>query len=202
MLDILQSVSRAVLAVLTGAMLLFGFFFFADGVSNEVKTGVAGEITYGEVWTEIRKMLSAEDTQYIFGAIAAVVAYVLGIINVAGSSLLFNRIWKEAGDDWAFLSRIEALQKPHLLKEALDVLHVKRALVASFFPLLFFGFGLACDQHEWKGAPLFRIASGGVLMIAGCLAPFLAVWLTRSFESIAAKLSHEPRGDAMESARE
>jgi hypothetical protein len=167
-------------------MLIAGFFLFADGFSG---VGIGG---YGKVWTEIRQMLSEKDSLYVFVAITAVVAYVLGIINVAGSSLLFGRLWKTTNDEWVLISRIEALQKPQLLKEALDSLHIKRALVASFFPLVVFGSGLACDRYEWKDAHRFRIATGTALVLAGVLALFLAGWLARSFETMTTKLSGEP----------
>jgi hypothetical protein len=190
MLELLQSVSRVALALLSGAMLIAGFFFFADGLSG---VGIGG---YGKVWTEIRQMLSEKDSLYVFVAITAVVAYVLGIINVAGSSLLFGWLWKTTNDDWVLISRIEALQKPQLLKEVLDFLHIKRALVASFFPLVVVGSGLAYDRYEWKDAHRFRIATGTVLVLAGVLALFLAAWLARSFETITKKLSDEPPNTA------
>jgi hypothetical protein len=147
MFEILQSLSRVVLALLSGAMLIFGFFFFSDGASGIDPKSEEG---YGLVWTEIRAMLDRPDALYVFGPITAVTAYVLGIVNVAVSSLLFSVLWKDTKDDLVLISQIETLQKPHLLKELLDVLYIKRALVASFFPLIIFGLGLACDRYEWK----------------------------------------------------
>src|SRR3989442_11087032 len=96
MLEILQSLSRTVLALLSGAMLMFGFFFFADGASGTDPDCPGG---YGLVWTGIQTMLNQKDSLYIFVPVTAVAAYVLGIVNVAVSSLLFSLLWKNATDD-------------------------------------------------------------------------------------------------------
>jgi hypothetical protein len=91
MFEILQSLSRTVLALFSGAVLICGFFFFSDGVSGSDPSG------YGLVWTEIQAMLSKPNSLYVFVLITAVAAYVLGIINVAASGLLlvgFGRIPK------------------------------------------------------------------------------------------------------------
>ncbi|HLG17782.1 MAG TPA: hypothetical protein VJH03_25290 [Blastocatellia bacterium] len=185
MLDILQNLSRAVLALLSGAMLIFGFFFFADGASSSAPSG------YGQVWTETQTMLSERYSLYVFVPIAAVTAYVLGIINVAVSSLLFSLVCEDAKDDLVVISQLEGLQKPQLLKETLDFLHINRALVAFFLPLIMFGFGLACDRYEWKHSPGVRIAAGTLLGLAGVLAPILAWWLTRLLQTITRRLSDE-----------
>ena len=54
MFEILQSLSRAVLALLSGAMLIFGFFFFLDWASGVDPSSKDG---YGHVWTAIRAMV-------------------------------------------------------------------------------------------------------------------------------------------------
>jgi len=190
MLEILQSLSRAVLALLSGAMLMFGFFFFSDGVGGSDRSG------YGLVWTDIQAMLSKQHSLYVFVPITAVTAYVLGIINVAASSLLFSVLWTDAKDDLVLIDQVEALHKPQLLKETLDVLHIKRTLVASFFPLIIFGFGLACDRYEWKDAPRVRIATGTFLALTGVLAPFLAGRLTRMLQTISEQISGASRQNA------
>jgi hypothetical protein len=196
MFEILQSLSRAVLALLSGAVLICGFFFFSDGVSGSDPSG------YGLVWTEIQAMLSKPYSLYVFVPITVLAAYVLGIINVAASGLLFSLLWKDTKDDLVLISQIEALQKPHLLKETLDFLHIKRALVASFFPLIIFGFGLACDRYEWKHSPWVRIAAGTFLALAGVLAPFLAGWLTRRLQTITKNLSDESPNNKMQPDRD
>jgi hypothetical protein len=188
MLEILQNLSRTVLALISGAMIIFGFFFFSDGVSG---LGAEG---YGLVWTEIQTMLSRPYSLYVFVAITAVTAYVLGIINVAVSSLLFSLLWRDTKDDLALISQIEALRKPQLLKETLDFLHIKRTLVASFFPLLIFGLGLACDRYEWKQSHWVRIIAGNFLALTGVLAPFLAGWLTRQLQMTTKDLSDDLSG--------
>jgi hypothetical protein len=147
-------------------------------------------------------MLSQPYSLYVFVPITAVAAYVLGIINVAASGLLFSLLWKDTKDDLVLISQIEALQKPQLLKEALDFLSIKRALVASFFPLIIFGFGLACDRYEWKQAPWVRIAAGTLLALAGVLAPFLAGWLTQLLQTITKKLSDESPNNKIQSDRD
>ena len=143
-------------------------------------------------------MLSQSFSLYVFVPITALTAYVLGIINVAVSSLLFSLLWKDIKDDLALISQVEALQKPQLLKETLDLLHIKRTLVASFFPLVIFGFGLACDRYEWEQAPWVRIMAGTFLALTGVLTPFLAGWLTRLLQVITKDLSDDlsGRGDA------
>jgi hypothetical protein len=195
MFEILQSLSRVVLALLSGAMLIFGFFFFFDGVSGIDPNSEKG---YGLVWTEIRAMLGKPESLYVFAPITAVTAYVLGIVNVAVSSLLFGWLWKNTKDDLVLISQIETLQKPQLLKETLDFLYIKRALVASFFPLIIFGLGLLCDRYEWKQSPWVRIAAGICLALVGGLAPFLAGWLTRLLQTITKELSDEAPNNAME----
>ena len=187
MLEILQSLSRTVLALLSGAMLMFGFFFFADGASGTDPDCPGG---YGLVWTGIQTMLNQKDSLYIFVPVTAVAAYVLGIVNVAVSSLLFSLLWKNATDDLVIISQIEALQKPQLLKETLDLLYIRRALIASFFPLLIFGLGLACDRYEWKKSHWVRIAAGTCLATIGVLAPFIAGWLSRMLQRIREKLTN------------
>jgi len=182
-LEILQSLSRTVLALISGALIIFGFFFFSDGVSGSDASG------YGVVWTEIQTMLSRPYSLYVFVPITAVTAYVLGIFNVAVSTLLFSLLWKNTKDDLVLISQIEALQKPLLLKETLDFLHIKRAVVASVFPLVIFGLGLACDRYEWKQSPWVRILAGNFLALTGVLAPFIAGRLTRLLQMITTNLS-------------
>jgi hypothetical protein len=100
------------------------------------------------------------------------------------------------------ISQIEALQKPQLLKETLDFLYIKRALVASFFPLIVLGLGLAWDQYEWKQAPRVRIAAGIALAVAGVLAPFLAGWLSQLLRTTTTKFSHELPNNKVQSDRD
>jgi len=188
MLEMLQSLSRAVLALLSGALLIFGFFFLSDGVSGVDPSSMEG---YGRVWTEIRGMLKRPDAFYVFVPITAVVAYVLGIVNVAVSSMLLRLLWNDIGDDLVLISEVEALQQPHLLKETLDVLHIERALVASVFPLLIVGIGLACDRYEWQQAPWVRIAAGSSLALIGILAPFLAGSLSRRLQKVVENISRK-----------
>src|SRR5206468_5537650 len=85
-------------------------------------------------------------------------AYVLGIINVAGSSLIFNSRLKDVEDDLVLVARIENLGKPFLLKETLDLLHIKRTLVAFILPLFIFGIGVASNPRQWTPAQTGRVA--------------------------------------------
>ena len=72
----------------------------------------------------------------IFTLITALTAYVIGIINFAASSVAFRPLMKTTQDELLLVSRIESLQQPQFLKEILELLQLRRTLVAFTFPLL------------------------------------------------------------------
>ena len=178
MAEIIKTLGGATLTLLSGAMLLIGFFHYADAASGPPPD---------RVWSAIGDMLDKKRSEVIFTTIVAVVAYVLGLINVASWNLflgLFER-------DLALINQIESLKKPELLKETQDVLNIKRALVGLSFPLFFYGIGLVCDRKELE--PAWVTATTGVCLafLGGVLSPLLAWRMNRMLEAIAKKLSDE-----------
>jgi uncharacterized membrane protein len=77
MFEIFHAFYRAILAVLTGGMLLFGTAFWADRVGG-----------CNSVWSTVMSMLHNPEQTIIFTAIIAVTAYIIGMINIAGSALV------------------------------------------------------------------------------------------------------------------
>jgi len=168
--ELLQTFGRIVIAILSGAMLIFGTIFFADilGRSDALET--------------IGKMSQAEWLRYIFLPSVAVAMYVLGVINVAASGFVFNRVAGKAQDDLVIVSRIESLKKPQLLKETLDVLNIKRTLIAFFFPLFYFGLMLAIDTKQWD-SKMVSVPVGLVLAASGPWALWLAKRISYRLDS-------------------
>ncbi len=86
---------------------------------------------------------------------------------------------------------VESLQQPQLLKEALDLLQLKRTLVAFALPLFYFGLALACDFKESSFSHLVRAAAGISLAGLAVLAPLFASRMTRILDAAAKKLLAE-----------
>jgi len=176
MFEVLQTFSRAVLAFLCGAMLIFGTTFWAD-------------VFGGKAFDEVILMLGDPEQKIIFTAITAVTAYIIGVINFAVSSVALRSLVSATKDELLLISRIESFQQPQLLKEALELLHVKRTLVAFAFPLIYFGLGLACAK-QWPASRLVEIVAGILLTLAGVLGPFLAARITRLLDKTVNELSN------------
>jgi hypothetical protein len=93
------------------------------------------------------------------------------------------------------ISRIESIQQPQLLKEVLELLRVKRTLVAFSFPLLYLGGTLPLDYKAWSsecavppGVFTGAVALGMLLVVFGLLAPVFATWMDRLLDAIPDKL--------------
>jgi NAD/NADP transhydrogenase beta subunit len=181
MIELLHTFSRVVVAFLSGALLIVGTTFWAD---------VLGGLGSGSAFDQVAGMLSNE-FKNIFIVITALTAYVIGMINFAGSSVAFRHLANATESDLLLVSRIEFLQQPQLLKEVLDLLQLKHTLVAFTFPLFYFGVALACDFKEQSFPHTVRIAAGISLTILAGVAPFFAARMTRLLDTTAKKLFAE-----------
>ncbi|HEY3305740.1 MAG TPA: hypothetical protein VGL70_19615 [Candidatus Binatia bacterium] len=182
MAEILKTLGGTTLTLLAGAMLLTGFFHYADAAIGTDK-----------VWSAIESMLNRKGGEVIFTTIAAVVAYVVGIINIAAWSLLCGLLDK----DLVLINQIESLQKPQLLKETQDFLNIKRALVGFSFPLVFYGFGLVCDRNDFQPARVTAITGVCLALLGGVLSPIIAWRMHRMLETMAKKLLAESPTERM-----
>jgi hypothetical protein len=174
--EFFQTFTRASLAILSGAMLIFGTIFYADVIGG------------GDSFGEIKDMLRGPEMRIIFGVITVVTAYTIGTINVAVSELVFRSSVKATGDDLLVISRIESLQQPTLLKEILDLIQLKRTLVGFTFPLFYFGIALAWDKKQWPLSHKVPIIAGVLLALGAALAAFVAVRMTQYLDKTAKKL--------------
>jgi hypothetical protein len=164
LVEILQTFGRVVLAILSGAMIIFGTAFLADILGGPKK----------DTFQAVSEMLNDPQYRIISLTIAGVTAYVIGIVNVAGSSILFDRLVRKRKDDLLIISQFESLKQPQVLKEALDLLNVKRTLIAFMIPLIWYGTTSAFDPKQWRDSPLVPKITGSVIAIAGVLAFYLA----------------------------
>jgi hypothetical protein len=118
------------------------------------------------------------------------------MINIAGSALLFGSFANaNKNGELLLINRIESIQQPELLKEVLELLRVKRTLVAFSFPLLYLGCTLPLDYKAWSSEcavspDVFTcaMALGMLLVLFGLLAPIFAAWMDRLLDSIPDKL--------------
>jgi hypothetical protein len=179
MLELLQTFSRVAVAFLSGVLLIAGTTFWADVLGDGASA-----------FDQVAGMLNGE-FRNIFIAITALAAYAIGMINFAGSSVAFRHLAKATGNDLLLVSRFESLQQPQLLKEALELLQLKRTLVAFAFPLFYFGAALACDFKESSFSHLVRAAAGISLAGLAVLAPLFATRMTRILDAAAKKLLAE-----------
>jgi NAD/NADP transhydrogenase beta subunit len=180
MLELLQTFSRVIVAFLSGALLIAGTTFWAD-LSLLLVGG-------GSAFDQVAEMLGNE-FKNIFLVITALTAYAIGMINFAGSSVAFRYLENATETELLLVSRIESLQQPQLLKEALELLQLKHALIAFTFPLFYFGAAVACDFNEQSFSNIVRIAAGISLAVFAGLAPFFAARMTRLLDTSATKLS-------------
>ena len=174
MTEILQSFTRTVLALLSGAMILAATCLLTDSIT-------------GYVFETLKTMLNDAPSRTILASIAGVAAYGAGIVNVAGSSLLFRRR-VEWDDELVLISRVEAARLPQVLKETLDYLSVKRTLIAFSLPLTYFGIAFALDHRKWQPSPVPPIACGLLLAVCGVGAPFIARSIQHLLDASATKL--------------
>lgn len=182
MLELLQNVSRVVLAMASGVGMIVGFAFIADALTDNES---------GEVWKTAADMYDKEAYRWILILTTFVAAYLLGIVNFASSNLLFNLWAKRVHNELIIVSRIEPLNQPQVMKEMLDLLHVKRSLIAFSIPLVVFGIGLALDKKQWK-TPGVAVWAGVVVLGAGLLSFFvLAVRLAYHIEEITDQIVNE-----------
>jgi hypothetical protein len=171
--EILQTFGRVVLAILSGAMIIFGMAFLAD------RLGGAGRDTFGVV----KALLTDPQWKLISITLAGVTAYVIGIINVAGSSVAFNRLVRKRKDDLLIISQVESLKQPQVLREVLDLLNVKRTLIAFVIPLWWYGITSALDPKQWEDSPLVPRITGGIEILGGVLALYLAARVGHHLEA-------------------
>jgi len=179
MVEFLLTFSRVVVAFLSGALLIVGTTYLADLL-----------VGAGSAFDQVAEMLKNE-FQSIFLVIAGLSAYAIGLINVAGSSVALRRLADATDTDLVLVSRFEGLQQPYVLKEALELLQLKRALVAFAFPLFYFGLALACDFKEHSFSNAARIMAGLSVAVLGGLAPVLAARISRLLAATAKQLVAE-----------
>jgi hypothetical protein len=167
---------------------MVGTTFWADlgmgGPVHDDRHGAFGEVA---------KMLRDGPLQIIFVVITALTAYVIGIINFAASCVAFGYLKKTSQNELLLVSQIEALQQPQVLKEFLELLHVKRTLLAFAFPLFYFGVALAFDCYEYSFGKWVRIAAGAALAVLAILACFFATRMTRLLDTTAKRLLGDAR---------
>jgi hypothetical protein len=99
MFEIFQAFNRAILAILTGGMFLFGTAFWADWIGG-----------CNSVWNTTISMLQNPAQKIILTAIIAVTAYIIGMINIAGSALLFGSFANaNRNGELLLINRIESI---------------------------------------------------------------------------------------------
>lgn len=133
-------------------------------------------------------LTKVDDFRIIFTVITALTAYVIGTINFAASCVAFGYLEKTSQDEVMLVSQIESLQQPQVLKETLELLHVKRTLVVFIFPLVWFGAALAWDTYENYFTDGVRIGAGTALVALAILAYVFAVRMTRLLNTTARRL--------------
>ncbi|MBI3823222.1 MAG: hypothetical protein HY289_11165 [Planctomycetes bacterium] len=183
--EVLQIFRRTVLCFLSGAVIVIGFFYFADGMIC-LRSG-----NREAVWVEVEEMLSKNSTLLILAIATPAFAYGLGMVNVAGAGVFFDW-WARPTHDLIIIGQIESLKRPQLLKETQDLLEIRRALVELTLPLICLGIGLIvddCSFPRFKGSPVVA----GILLVAfGMSSMFLlATRLNRQFESTVKILMEE-----------
>lgn len=114
MLDFLQTFSRVAVAFLSGALLIAGTIFAADALRGGSDSA----------FSQIANMLNNE-FKNIFIVNTALTAYAIGMINFAGSRVAFRYLENATESELLLVSRIESLQQPQLLKEAVELLQLK-----------------------------------------------------------------------------
>lgn len=181
MVQILQAFSRIVIAIISGAMMIFGAVYLADLLAGPEDDALAA----------VGSMLKENPTRLMVLSLAGVSAYAIGTVNVTLSNLLFTWRVRVQSDDLQVVSQVESFKKPQLLNEALDLLNVRRTLVAYALPLCWLGLWMANDHKQWKG-PKIPLIAGFTLMIMGILAPILAWRISHRIDSTLKTLSANP----------
>lgn len=166
--------------MLSGLMLIFGTIFFADRLGPQE----------ADAFVTVGNMTRMEGLKYIFLPATALAAYVLGVINVTAANLVFAAVAKKAKDDLIIVSRIESLNRAQLLKETLDILNLRRTLIAFTFPLSYFGLMLALDTKQWD-SKLVSVSVGIFLTVMGVFAAILAAKASGSLNSTLDELFQE-----------
>jgi len=177
MFGFLETFNRVVVAFLSGALLIVGTTFWADVIMWKLGKGSA--------FTGIEEMLKSEQYKVIFIVITALTVYIIGIINFAASSVAFKSLVDTTHGELKLISRIESLRQPQVLKEVVELLHVRRTLLAFAFPLFYFGVGLACDFNERSFSDTVRTFAGLCLIVLAGLAPIFAARMTRLLDRTA-----------------
>jgi len=136
-------------------------------------------------------MLQNAELKTIFIVITGLTAYVIGIINFAASSVAFRWLANATQEEVLLVSRIESLQQPQVLKEVLELLFIKRTLIAFTVPLCYFGLGLTFDWKEKSSTHVVRIAIGVVIVVMAALAAFFVQRMTRLIDRTANELLAE-----------
>lgn len=181
MFEFLQTFNRVALAFLSGALLIVGTTFGADLLMGRASP-------HDSAFHQVAGMLTREPFNIIFAVITILTAYAIGVINFAASCVVFRRLGKRTQNELLLVSQIESLEQPQVLKEFLELLHVKRALLAFTFPLTYFGIALACDIREDSFGHTVRIAAGAALAGLAILAWGFATRMTLLLETTASKL--------------
>ena len=168
MIELVQQFSRALLATLSGTMIIFGSALFADRLTETHNVmGLALDT------------VNNNGERLLFTGITAVTAYIVGTINVAASNFLFTFQLNRNKEELILISHIESLQQPQLLKEMVDLINLKRSLIGFSFPLVYFGLALAADRYLAPESHVPILIAGILLATAGVLSPFLAARIVR-----------------------
>ena len=183
MVQILQAFSRIVIAVICGAMILFGSVYLADILTEK------------NALTAVQTMISENPTRTLLLAFAGIVAYAIGTVIVSASNLVFTRMVPTQADDLQVVSQIEALKKPQLLNETLDLLNVRRTLVSFTFPLWWLGLWMMIDWEPWD-VPAIPLTAGASLIIMGFVAPLMGRLISHRIDATLKALTKAPEVSA------
>jgi hypothetical protein len=189
MVQILQAFSRIVIALISGAMILFGSIYLADILTDQDALAAAAT------------MVRDNSARTLVFAFAGIVAYAIGTVVVSASNLVFTRIVRLQADDLQVVSQIESLKQPQLLNETLDLLNVRRTLVSFTFPLLWLGLWMMIDWKPWdvRAIPL---TAGASLIIMGFVAPFMGRLISHRIDATLKALTKAPEiSDSVPSER-
>lgn len=154
----------------SGGMLMLGTVFFVD-----VLEGTQSESAFDQIGT----MLNNEFKLIIITGLV-LSAYVVGIINFMGSSVVFRKSEQMTSNELLLVNNVESLQKSQVLKEFVELLQMKRMLIAFIFPLAFFGLSIAVDYKEVSfGGHMPRIVVGVTLVLLGFFGWYCAMRMSR-----------------------
>jgi hypothetical protein len=101
---------------------------------------------------------------------------------------LFKWLTSRIQDDVLIVYQVESLSRPMVAKEVLDLLQIKRSLIAFSLPLLVIGVGIACDSHDWM-IRYVAVLAGLVIFLSGVFSFLFAVMTAKSTENVVKEIT-------------